>query len=281
MKRHRGRDLRRRARKAGSRSGSAGKHGSPGCTGGCAKACRTRSGAGAAQRLARKADRGEGHTAPPPAGGIQPRRAGKAAARRAACAKSATSSPTTSRKERLALNNAELEEFVGTIVDEMIGLGPLEPLMRDPDDLRHPDQRPQELLRRDQGQACSRCMIPFKDEAHLLRIVNKIVAAVGRRIDESQPDVRRAHARRLALQRRHPPDRRSTDRWCRSASSPRTSFGCTSWSSSAPSTPANGRGAAPLRSHARMTTIISGGTGTGKTTMLNALVGFHSATTNA
>jgi pilus assembly protein CpaF len=36
-------------------------------------------------------------------------------------------------KERLALNNAELEEFVGTIVDEMTGLGPLEAMMRNPD----------------------------------------------------------------------------------------------------------------------------------------------------
>ena len=44
--------------------------------------------------------------------------------------------------ERLALNQQELDDFVSEILDEMTGLGPLEPLLKDRDHLRHPDQRP-------------------------------------------------------------------------------------------------------------------------------------------
>ena len=44
--------------------------------------------------------------------------------------------------ERLALNTQELNDFVSEILDEMTGLGPIEPLLKDPIDQRHPDQRP-------------------------------------------------------------------------------------------------------------------------------------------
>ena len=44
--------------------------------------------------------------------------------------------------ERLALNTQELNDFVSEILDEMQGLGPLEPLLKDHADQRYPDQRP-------------------------------------------------------------------------------------------------------------------------------------------
>jgi pilus assembly protein CpaF len=112
-------------------------------------------------------------------------------------------------------------------------------------------------------------VIPFKDEAHLLRVVNKIVAAVGRRIDESNPmcDARMADGSRfnaairpiaidgpLVSIRKFSKNKLSLEK-------------LVEFNAVAPQM-------AEVLRHAvsaRMTTIISGGTGTGKTTMLNAL----------
>ena len=88
--------------------------------------------------------------------------------------------------ERLALNTQELNNFVSEILDEMTGLGPLEPLLK--------DQTVNDILIN--GHECvyverqgmlEPSGVRFKDEAHLLRIVNKIVSAVGRRVDEAHP----------------------------------------------------------------------------------------------
>jgi pilus assembly protein CpaF len=176
-------------------------------------------------------------------------------------------------KERLALNNAELEEFVGTIVDEMTGLGPLEPLMRNPEISDILINGHKNCYAEIKG-VLQPVVIPFKDEAHLLRVVNKIVANVGRRIDESNPmcDARMADGSRfnaairpiaidgpLVSIRKFSKNKLSLERL--------VEFGAI-----APQM-------AEVLRHAvasRMTTIISGGTGTGKTTMLNALSAFIS-----
>src|SRR5205823_1755336 len=88
--------------------------------------------------------------------------------------------------ERLALNTQELNEFVSEILDEMTGLGPLEPLLKDPtiNDILINGHESTFVERHGllEPVACR-----FKDEAHLLRIINKIVSAVGRRVDESHP----------------------------------------------------------------------------------------------
>lgn len=176
-------------------------------------------------------------------------------------------------KERLALNNAELEAFVGTIVDEMTGLGPLEPLMRDPKISDILINGHKNCFAEISG-VLQPVVIPFKDEAHLLRIVNKIVAAVGRRIDESNPmcDARMADGSRfnaairpiaidgpLVSIRKFAKNKLSLDKLVEfNAIAPQMAF---------------------MLQHAvsaRRTTIISGGTGTGKTTMLNALSAFIS-----
>ncbi|MCU0790876.1 MAG: CpaF family protein, partial [Nitratireductor sp.] len=176
-------------------------------------------------------------------------------------------------KERLALNNAELEEFVGTIVDEMTGLGPLEPLMRNPEISDILINGHKNCYAEIKG-VLQPVVIPFKDEAHLLRVINKIVAAVGRRIDESNPmcDARMADGSRfnaairpiaidgpLVSIRKFSKNKLSLERL--------VEFGAI-----APQM-------AEVLRHAvasRMTTIISGGTGTGKTTMLNALSAYIS-----
>ncbi|MFZ1813778.1 MAG: CpaF family protein [Rhizobiaceae bacterium] len=176
-------------------------------------------------------------------------------------------------KERLALNNSELEQFVGTLVDEMTGLGPLEPMMRNPDISDILINGPNNCYAEIRG-VLQPVVIPFKDEAHLLRIVNKIVAAVGRRIDESNPmcDARMADGSRfnaairpiaidgpLVSIRKFSKNKLSLDK-------------LVEFNAIAPQM-------AMVLKHAvsaRMTTIISGGTGTGKTTMLNALSAFIS-----
>src|SRR5215467_5942984 len=88
--------------------------------------------------------------------------------------------------ERLALNAQELAEFVSEILDEMVGLGPLEPLLKDPT-IADILINGHECTYVERQGLLERSTIRFKDEAHLLRIINKIVSAVGRRVDEMHP----------------------------------------------------------------------------------------------
>ena len=88
--------------------------------------------------------------------------------------------------ERLALNTQELNEFVSEILDEMTGLGPLEPLLKDPT-ISDILINGHECVYVERRGILEPLAVRFKDEQHLLRIINKIVSAVGRRVDESHP----------------------------------------------------------------------------------------------
>src|SRR5580704_5014293 len=88
--------------------------------------------------------------------------------------------------ERLALNTQELNDFVLEILDEMTGLGPLEPLLKDPS-VNDILINGHECVYVERLGILEPTGVRFKDEAHLLRIINKIVSAVGRRVDESHP----------------------------------------------------------------------------------------------
>src|SRR3974390_2781945 len=92
------------------------------------------------------------------------------------------------RAERISLNQKELDIFATEIVDEMIGFGPIEPLLKDPtvNDVLINNNKTCYVERFGK---LERTRVHFKDEAHLLRIINKIVAGVGRRVDESSPMV--------------------------------------------------------------------------------------------
>jgi pilus assembly protein CpaF len=175
------------------------------------------------------------------------------------------------RHERMAINVAELEALVDDIVDEMVGLGPLEPLLKDPEINDILINGHQNCFVERKGKL-QQVHIPFKDEAHLLRIINKIVAAVGRRVDESQPmvDARMLDGSRfnaairpvgvdgpLVSIRKFSKNKLGLHRL--------VEFGAI---------PQNVAEVLAAAVHARKTTIISGGTGTGKTTMLNALSAF-------
>ncbi|MGI9423363.1 MAG: CpaF family protein [Hyphomicrobiaceae bacterium] len=90
--------------------------------------------------------------------------------------------------ERLPLNSQELAEFVEEVIDELTGLGPIEPLLKDPTITDILINSHEHIYVEREGQL-DRVPMRFKDDAHVLRIVNKIVGAVGRRIDESRPMV--------------------------------------------------------------------------------------------
>ena len=175
------------------------------------------------------------------------------------------------REERLAVNVAELDALVDDIVDEMVGLGPLEPLLKDPEinDILINGHHNCFVEKRGKLQQIH---VPFKDEAHLLRIINKIVAAVGRRVDESSPmvDARMLDGSRfnaairpvgvdgpLVSIRKFSKNKLGLHKL--------VEFGALTQ---------NMAEVLAAAVYARKTTIISGGTGTGKTTMLNALSAF-------
>src|SRR6478672_5627508 len=91
-------------------------------------------------------------------------------------------------KQNHALNLAERKQLVGDVLDELLGLGPLEPLLKDPtitDILVNGHNR----VFVERYGVLEPSPVRFKDEKHLIRIIQKIVSAVGRRIDESSPMV--------------------------------------------------------------------------------------------
>lgn len=92
------------------------------------------------------------------------------------------------RDTNFAINSRELDALISDIADEMLGLGPIEPLLKDDAvaDILINTHRQVYVERRG---VLEPTPIQFKDEDHLLRVVNKIVAAVGRRVDESAPMV--------------------------------------------------------------------------------------------
>src|SRR4029453_204484 len=89
-------------------------------------------------------------------------------------------------KQRHALNQAERRQLVDDVLDELLGLGPIEPLLKDPtitDILVNGYDR----VFVERFGVLEASPVRFKDEKHLLRIIQKIVSAVGRRIGESSP----------------------------------------------------------------------------------------------
>ncbi len=91
-------------------------------------------------------------------------------------------------KEQVPLNAAQRTQLVSDIIDEMLGLGPIEPLLKDPTVSDILVNTHQQVYVERFGQI-EPTAVKFKDNKHLLRIIDKIVSRVGRRVDESQPMV--------------------------------------------------------------------------------------------
>ncbi len=175
------------------------------------------------------------------------------------------------REMDIVLNTTDQKQLNADLLDEVTGLGPIEVLLRDDtvnDILINGSQ--QVFVERDG--LLELTTVKFKDEKHLMRIIDKIVSAVGRRVDESSPyvDARLADGSRfnamvppcavdgsLVSIRKFSKEKLSIDQLIE--------FGAfteamATYLQAAVST--------------RLNIIVSGGTGSGKTTMLNALSSF-------
>jgi pilus assembly protein CpaF len=174
------------------------------------------------------------------------------------------------RAEQAPLSATEREEIVEQIIYEVTGLGPIEPLFRDGTISDILVNGPKDVYIERKGKL-SRTNITFRDNAHLLTVIDRIVSRVGRRVDESSPmvDARLADGSRvnaiippLALDgpvlsiRRFGAELSAQDLVTKGAMTDQMLTllaGCVL---------------------ARLNILISGGTGSGKTTLLNALSSF-------
>jgi pilus assembly protein CpaF len=91
-------------------------------------------------------------------------------------------------EERVPMTTAEQTKIVEEVLDEVLGLGPLETLLKEPTISDILVNRYNKVFIERNGKL-SETAVRFKDDAHLLHIIEKIVSQVGRRIDEAQPIV--------------------------------------------------------------------------------------------
>ena len=176
-------------------------------------------------------------------------------------------------EEGMPLSMSEREIILGDVIDEVFGLGPLEPLLRDPtisDILVNTFKQ----VYVERSGKLERLPTTFQDDKHLMRVIDRIVSGVGRRVDDSSPmvDARLPDGSRvnaiippLAVDgpllsiRRFPAERLKAEDLLpiRSLTRPMLEFleHCVK---------------------SRLNMLISGGTGAGKTTLLNVLSSFIS-----
>jgi pilus assembly protein CpaF len=173
-------------------------------------------------------------------------------------------------QESVPLNFEEREALVEQVLHEIFGLGPLEPLLRDPSVSDILVNTGRNVFVERNGRL-ERTGIRFKDDKHLMQVIDRIVAAVGRRIDDSSPmvDARLADGSRvnaiippLAIDgphlsiRKFKKDVLLADDLLRYETLTQPMLDLL-------------QGVV----EARLNTLISGGTGAGKTTLLNMLSG--------
>src|SRR6478736_7593720 len=92
------------------------------------------------------------------------------------------------REESTPLSQAEREEIVEQVVWEITGLGPIEPLFRDPTISDILVNSAKDIFIERRGKL-ARVSAQFRNDAHLMAVIDRIVSRVGRRVDESSPMV--------------------------------------------------------------------------------------------
>jgi pilus assembly protein CpaF len=176
-------------------------------------------------------------------------------------------------EDAVVINDAERKNLTRDIQNEMLGFGPLEPLLEDPtvSDILVNTYRQIYVERRGKLELTD---VTFSDDAHLMKIIDKIVSRVGRRIDESSPmvDARLPDGSRvnaiippLAIDGPIMSIRRFSADPLRLADL--VAYG---------SMTADMAEVLQGLGKAKVNIVISGGTGSGKTTMLNVISGFIS-----
>jgi pilus assembly protein CpaF len=179
------------------------------------------------------------------------------------------------QQESVPLNQRERAQLIQEMVHEVLGLGPLEPLLADPTvaDILVNTHKQVFVERFGKLEATS---VQFRDEAHLRKIIDKIVSRVGRRIDESSPMVDARLADGSRVNAIIPP--LAIDGACMSIRKfSRDPLQLQNLIDKKSLTPEIG-GLLKGIVQARLNTLVSGGTGTGKTTILNILSGFIPST---
>jgi len=178
-------------------------------------------------------------------------------------------------QQKHALNQKERMQLVEDVLDELLGLGPLEPLLKD-ETITDILVNGYNLVFVERHGRLEESKVRFKDDRHLQRIIQKIVGAVGRRIDESSPyvDARLADGSRI-----------------NAIIPPLAVDGALLSIRKFAKIPINmakliefGSIPAPVAEilraivQARRNVLISGGTGSGKTTLLNAMSAYIDGT---
>ena len=173
--------------------------------------------------------------------------------------------------DRTPLTREERRRIVREITDDVLGYGPLEPFLRD-DSVTEVMVNAHDLIFVERGGRLERADASFVDNAHLLRIIDKIVSQVGRRVDESSPmvdarlpDGSRVNAIIPPLALKGP-----TLTIRKFSRDPYTMDDLINFNSLTPQ--AAQFLAACVKG--KLNVLISGGTGSGKTTMLNAMSSF-------
>ena len=173
--------------------------------------------------------------------------------------------------DRVALGPADARRLVAGIVDDTVGLGPLDSLLRDRGVTEVIANGPDRVYAERSGRLV-RESVAFRDEEHLRQVIDRVVSSVGRRVDESSPmvDARLPDGSRvnavlppIALDGPLLTIRKFA----------RAPFRVDDLVAAGSLTPAQ----ADLLERCvrgRLNIVVSGGTGTGKTTLLNALAGF-------
>ncbi|MCF8532748.1 MAG: CpaF family protein [Reyranella sp.] len=173
-------------------------------------------------------------------------------------------------EQRIQLNRPEQSDLVYQIVNDMLGLGPLEPLLEDDAITDIMINGPKQVYIERAGKI-DLTSVTFEDNAHLLNICNRIVSRIGRRVDEASPvcDARLLDGSRvniiippLAIDGPSVSIRKFGKR----------QIGFDQMAQQGNISPAMAT-VLQIAARCRLNTVVSGGTGSGKTTMLNALSG--------
>jgi len=171
-------------------------------------------------------------------------------------------------EQKLQLNRSEQKQLVRLLINDMVGLGPLEPLLADESVTDIMVNGPKQVYV-ERGGKLELTDVEFRDNAHVMNIATRIVTRVGRRIDESQPlvDARLEDGSRVNIIA-PPLAIDGTSISIRKFAKKSITLDTMARNNNASEALAS---VLKIAARCRLNILISGGTGSGKTTLLNAM----------